>query len=739
MPQFAPSSPPPTLGTVWAALRRRRGWIAWPAALLPLFALLAWITATPRYRAMAELEIRKQDGGAFGLESDVSGQGASGASSDSLDYAMTLQTKAALLRSPALATKVVEQTGLENTPDYFYPKAAGGLSLPRLPWTKPLEPLSVPLSLAPNRRYAAERIFKSHLKVQPLAGTRLIDVSYTDSDPRRAALVANAAVQALLEASLAQRNGLQGAQWLTEQLEQLRTRAERAQARAAELERGTGVFGADASRNVVLERLDSLNKTLTEAEGNRILKESIDRVAASGSPELISSLSGNSSTGSVASVNSSLSLLQSLRQDEAQARSELAERTLRYGPNHPKLIEQQAKLRDIETAIGAETARLGQRAHTDWEVAARAETAARQAFNEQKEVAARQNSIVVAYQLAREEANNARALYEGLQAKSQQASLLEGLRASDIAVASPAEEPPPDHPSSPSLPLWLGAGIGAGLLLGLCCAGAAEVLDESLRGPMDLEACIGAPLLAVLPAMPARRRLLKGSAGEEHGWQPPKHGPFLEAMRGLRTALLQASPKPQCQVVLITSCLAHEGKTTVAKTLAAVLAQTGARVLLIDADLRRPQLYALSEPIREEGLASALGQPGLPALRRPWVEWPNLSLLAGREAPPMPAELLAAPRLAELLVAFRAEHDIILLDAPPVLPVTDAVLLAAHCDRTLLVARHGQTTPRAVERSLQALRTAAPVGMVLNAISADSGEYRHYFGYTGAAYATPQA
>ncbi len=759
LPHSTPVAAPQavTLASLASLLGRRWQLIAWPALAGLLAAILLCSFATPRYRATAEIQVQKMDGGAFGLENGVTGQAASAASTDSLDYTMTLQTKAGILRSPALAVAVIREAGLEPTQDYFAPASAGGTFgflhawLARLPWRKPLEPLGVPLAQASNRRYAAERIFKSHLKVQPQAGTRLIDVSYSDPDPARAAAVANTVVRVLAELNFEQRftSTRQGSDWLAGQLEELRTRAGQTEARAVALQRGTGMFGSDASRNVVLERLDSLNQTLTAAESNRILKESIDRVAASGSPELISSLSGNSSTGSVASVNSSLSLVQSLRQQEAQVRSELAESQVRYGSAYPKVAELQAQLEGIASALVAETERLGRRAHTDWQVAAQAETAARDAFEKQKQLATEQNSSVLAYQLAREEADSARTLYEGLLAKLKQARLLEGLRAGDVSVVSQAEEPPTDHPASPNWLLWLGAATLAGLAAGLGAATLAELTSSVLRTPAQVEACTGAPLLAVLPARKASGRLPWRRGPEAEDWAQAASlasqtsTPFLEAVRTVRTAVQSPGPAAGCKVVLITSCLPGEGKSTLASNLAFAFAQAGSRVLLIDADLRRPSLFKLSQKTRREGLASALSGSGAVSWEQPYPAWPDFHLLGGSEKPALPSEMLASPAMGELLDRCRAEHDIVILDSPPVLPVTDAALLARHCDAALLLARHNRTAPQALQRSLHALGQGVghrpPVGVILNGIASGSGEYRAYFGYDGGAYAALDA
>ena len=755
-----------TLASLLQAARRRKRLLIWPAVIMLALGVISCFVSTPRYRAAAEIQILKEDGGAFGLESNVTGQAGASPAGDSLDYNMTLQTEAGILRSPALALAVIEAAGLERTADYFAPPKKDSASVltewaARLPWRKPLEPLSTPLRNAPNRRFVAEKIFKTHLKVQPLAGTRLLEVSYADPDPTRAATVANTCTRILADMDFQQHltATLQGSSWLSGQLEELRNRTEEAQARAARLQRGTGMFGNDASRNVVLERLDSLNQTLTSAESNRILKESIDQVAAKANPELISSLSGNSNSGAVASINTSLSLIQGLRAQEAQVRAELAEASTRYGPSYPRIAELQAQLSGLQAATTAETNRLGQRAHTDWQVAVRTEQAARAAFEQQKRLAVHQNDSVLAYQLAREEADSSRALYEGLLSKLKQASLLGGLQFSNISVVSAADTPPANRPSSPNIALRIAAMGAAGLLLGLCFAAYKELVDQSIHSFVEIETVADVPLLATLPTV-AREVPVNGTWANARRWMGSlvpgnrarpatarvpasslltpaldrKHSAYSEQLRGLRTLLVRvAADQPLPKVLLVTSCLPGEGKTTLSLNLAATLALGGSRVLLVDADLRDTAAspYESLQPSR--GLAFALSGPEGVQPHQPIRDLPNLCMLADAQGAPVAMDLLASSRLPEVLADWRVTYDFILLDSPAVLPVHDAVLLAQHSDAVMLVARHERTTRTSLLRSVDRLRRqispAVPIGVVLNQVTPASGEFEQYFGY----------
>ncbi len=783
------------MGTLITLFRRRRLLLR-PVVLLLLLAACYCTLATRRYKATGQIQIQKEATGQFGLENGVMGRDDNGISSDSLDYNITLQTAAGILQSEALALKVIEDLGLESTHDYFptRPRASAGARLGRVLgalafWHKPLEPLSVPLDRAPNRRYKALKIFAGHLKVEPVTGTRLIDVSYSDPDPERSAAVVNRLIAEVQEFTFQQRftATLQGSSWLSGQLTDLKRQMQQLQNKAIALQRDTGMFGSDASRNTVLERLESLNQTLTQAEGNRILKEAIDRVAASGDPELISGLGGNAAAGATGSMTNSLTLVQNLRTQEAALRSELAEDSVRYGPAYPRLGELQAQLRGVEGAIEEEVHRLGERAHSDYLVAAREEAGARAAFEEQKKAAGKLNDSMLAYGLAKQEADNSREIYESLLSKLKQAGVLAGLKASNVTVVALAQVPPAQYPSSPRILVILAAALAAGLAAGAVLTIGVELTDNKVRSVEGMERIVGMPLIAVLPMIERadhRRsgpmRLLGRASSPETAGKATPNAPrvpprlaaldpqpstFAEGLRSLRTALLLARSGHPPQVVLITSCLEGEGKTTLALNLAALLAQSGSRVLLVDADLRKPRLYSWFEgeawqrkklapgeaaaapgtaggafgKEQVPGLGAALASSTAPHVRRPIESMSNFAVLCGEEVPPFPSELLGSARMRGLLDGWKAEYDFIVLDSPPVLPVTDAVLLSQFSDATLLVARHGQTTRQALKRSAEALRKQHPghaaLGSVLNAVSGGSGDFYEYFGYQGGLYA----
>ena len=735
-----------TLADIFAVIRRRRKYLIASLAAFLLLVTAYCFLATPRYQATGEIEIQKQASGIPGLENAVTGS-ASNSEADSLDYSMTLETEASILKSNTLAIEVINDLKLETTED-FYPPHKPGLQIPTWLtfWKKPVEPLSVPLDNAPNRRYVVLKIFASHLKVTPVPGTRLIEISYSDPDPQRAPVVVNRLIQALTDYTFQARfnAAVQASTWLGNQLVGLRKQTEALQEKAIRLQRDTGIFGDGDSHNVVLARLETLNHTLITAESNRILKEAIYHVAQSGDPELISGLAGNSAVGATPAMTNSLALIQTLRSQQAGLRSEIAADDTKYGAAYPRLAEFHAQLDGLDKSIQEEVHRVGERTRTDYEIALQAEDAARQSFEKQKALANETNDKAIAYGLARQEADGSRNIYQGLLARLKQAGILEGLRSTNLTVVNPARVPPTNRPHSPNVPLYCAVAIVAGLFFGCSSAVVRELQDNSVRSLQELEVMLGGRLLGVIPRLKEQPRRLSNFqlAAPRPESSPKRSSPaydaasFDEALRSLRTSLLTLHDGQPPQAILITSSIAGEGKSKLAANLAVVLSQLNARVLLVDADLRCPSLHT------ELGLPGATGLGAvLTELTKPDIQQhpqqPSLSVLCGSATPPLPSELLGSKPMTDLLTRWRTEYDFILLDSPPVLPVTDARILSRMCDTTLLVARYGFTSRQAVQRGHQLIQQQLPphasLGAVLNAVSNNSADYYEYYGYRNSA------
>jgi polysaccharide biosynthesis transport protein len=713
-----------TLADLFAILVRHRIWIVASLSVCCVLALVYDLCATPRYQATAILEVEKQSHGAFGLD-NTTADAQTTALSDSFDDNLTLQTEIGILQSDAVTLNVIQRADLEKSADYFAPRTGhcpwiGNVSHRLYFWRKPLEPLSVPLADAPNRRYAALRIFTTRSKIVPSAGTRLISISYSDPDPPRAAAVVNALIQSLADYSFQSHSSsaAQSAAWLQGQLATLKQQTDTLDARAAALDRQAGAFGDSDAHNVVLERLDELNASLAAAQSNRIVREAIWRAVESGDPEMISGLGGNPGAG--ANTQNSFALLQSLHAQEAVAKSQIAESADRYGENWPALAEQRAGLATIEKSIQDEARRLGDRAHSDYEIALQAENAAREAFDQQKALAAGMTGDAVALHLARQQADASRTLYATLENRLQQTGVLEGLHTTNFTVVAPALVPPPNHPSSPNVPLLAALALGGGLAIGCTSAIACELTDDAIHSASDLEALIDAPILAALPraqsARPWYRRFLPLPQHAELALEaaaasdfplPVSESPYVAALQRLRASLLLSHSDRAPQVIAIVPAdtngrriparplqthdfyLENESPS-LAFSLAAVLAQHGAAVLHVDANLRGapPAGTHADAP----GLSDLLAGEQTIRYYHSASSPPLLSVIHTGPRPPCPSELISSARMASLLSQWRQEFAFIVVNSPAP-SYADALVLAQHADAVLLTA-HADTTRR---------------------------------------------
>jgi capsular exopolysaccharide synthesis family protein len=743
---------PLTLGDLRHIFRRRRPVLIWSVAVCFALASLVCIFSTRRYQAAGQLQVQKDSTDALGLDSMM---GEAEGASDALDANIALETQADLLQSDTLALKVIDALNLERSPDFqpvFNPFAPvlKALALEEAP-----EMPGLSLEDSPVRRTRALKAFKSHLTVSVVSGTRLIDIHYLSSDPATAAAVVNRLMHGLVEYTFQTRFEAtnEASVWLGGQLADLKKQAEALQAKVIALQRQSGVVsmgvqdaqGRDQAYSVVVDRLQQATATLSQATSNRILKGAVYKIVRSGDAELISGLSGNGIANGSPTITTSLGLIQSLRIQETALQGQIAQDNVKYGPAYPRLEEARASLAGVNQAIRDEVARVAARASNDYQVARRAEDESRREFQAEKRRADGLNDKAIEFAIVRQEAEDSRGLYEDLLKRLKEAGVLEGLRSSNITIVDPGRTP--FRPKQPNTPLYLGVSLVAGLFLGVCGALVIDSIDDKIQAVEEIERDLEIVPLGILPHLGEPRWYggfarppLPKSRGRIDGVNSlaifaDPNSPYTEALRGLRTALLLAKSSMPPQLLLVTSSVAGEGKSILSANLAAVLAQAGKNVLLVDSDLRKPSLSHKLGLESDTGLSEFLTDEHRLEHIVEVARLPRLHVLTSGPVPPFPADLLASPRMEEGLNRWRKSYDFIVLDSPPVLLVTDAVVLASLADATLLVARYGMTNRLSLARSHRTIKdqsTQDRVGIVLNGVSTGSAFHYEYYGYSGA-------
>jgi len=546
--------------------------------------------------------------------------------------------------------------------------------------------------------------------------------------------------------------------WLRGQMVDLKSQVEKSQQRAAQLQKESGIFGQDEHNNIVLARLDQLNNQLTGAEADRVVKESVYKLARSENPELIAGMLGAQPERNTPEAANPASLLNNLRQQEATLSAEYADASAKYGAEYPRLIQIKEKLGSVRASITAELGKIAARAKNEYELAASREAAARKAFTDQKAIAAQMNDKATDFLLAKHEAESNQVLYEHLLAKLKEAGVLAGLHSSAIHVLDPAKVP--SLPARPNVPLYLGFGALTGLFLGVVSVFIVEVVDRSMRDVREIETTTRLPVLGVIPdarLTPKLKLFLKANMREV----PKRRGqePLLlnlgnpavaEAFRAVRTALLLSRLDERSKVLMVTSGMPREGKSFVSFNLAAAFTYNGAKVLLVDADLRRGNLsrilkqrtgIGLSDLLREapndcSDLSSnqiLLGDLDASDAYREIDEVPGLKFMPAGDCSHDAYEFLGSRQMSALIESWRNQFDYVVIDTPPAVPVTDPVVLSRKVDAVIVVVRFAVTSQPCIQRTIKLLRDvrAPRPGVLVNAMDLHSPEYFHYSGFYG--------
>ena len=484
-----------------------------------------------------------------------------------------------------------------------------------------------------------------------------------------------------------------------------------------------------------------MNKALTAAESERMDKESVYRLVQAGDTESIASAASVLDDAG-ASTQSAGNLLDSLRSKEADLKIQAAELSTQFGPAYPKLAQINNQLKEIDAQLVAETKKVSGKIKGLYMAALQRENMLHDALEKQKQEANKLNESAIEYSLLKRDLDTNRQLYEGLLEKLKQAGVSAGLRSNNFRIVDSARVP--NYPIEPNIPRNLSFAFMLGLTSGVGLAFLLEGLDNTVRTTEQAQMISGLPPLGMIPlgSRTARegansKRLVIASSSKEAVeliTQVRPQSQMAESYRALRTSLLLSNLGAPPKVIMVTSALPQEGKTTTSINCAVVLAQKGIRVLLIDADLRRPSIHKTLGMGPRSGLSNVLtGSSTLEnAITRSPI-LPNLDVLPAGTPPPNPAELLASVNMRDMLQELRGHYDHIVVDTPPTLSVTDAVVLSPRADAIVLVIRSGQTTKQALRRSRDILTqvNAKVSGVLLNAVDLSSPDYYYYYEYQG--------
>jgi len=718
----APAEEVPHLLDYWNILVKRR-WMVLICFLVVFSAVTIETLKQKRvYQGRALLEVNPEQSNILNLK-DALQQAA-----DATDVETYRSTQIKVIESRTLAEHVIQKLELYRNPEFYRTQVLFGIFEfdPKnyAPYSTP------PLDPASDIFRGAVRVFSNSLEVKPVLRTSLIEVLYDSRYPDVAAHVANQLADEYINQNFQAKwdETSRAADWLQHQLVAFKANLEKSEDDLQQYAQANSiVFIADNRQNLVTSRLEQLQTEYTRAQELRFEKEALYRLIEAGRPQDLPGVLDDK-------------VVQGFEEHLTDLRREYAKLTTMVKPDYPRAVQIQKQVDAVQASLADHLKSITQNAINEYKAAVSREQALGQALADQtKQV----NSIAersIHYNILKREVDTNRSLYEAMLQRLKESQLSQGMKASNVRIVESAQVP--QRSIKPRMLLSLLMGATFGLLIGVVAAFFQEYMDDTFKSTDEIEKFLRLPTLGILPsfslngagkAAQEARPALTAGGGNRHAVAIQTDTGIAEAFRSLRTSiLLSAHPVPK--MLLITSALPGEGKTTMTVNLGATLASLGSRVVIVDCDMRRPACHRSAGVENKPGLVQCLtGHATLAEAILPVPGVPNLSVIPCGPIPPNPAEVLSSPVAGDLLRELRGLFEYVLVDSPPVLSVADGRILSTMTDAVALVVRAHATPRNIVRHARELLHTAGAriLGVALNGVDVHRDGYgsRYYYQY----------
>ncbi len=701
----------------WHVVRRQLKKIVALSAVVTLLAVLVVLTMTPVYQSTTTLLIESDDAKILSIEEVY---GLSGASSE---YFLT---QFEILKSRELARRVVMDLNLVASPEFnpYHEANKKSFSLREM-ILGPQEPPTADEILAKTTDNFWEAI-----TITPVRKTQLVKITVQTEDRELAPRAANAVADAYIRSQLEAKVGLtqQAAGWLSDRLGGLKDKLNESETKLQQYREENNLVDVEGVDTLLSKEIDQITQRLVEARSKRLELEGTYRQLQSLEDKSYESLS------SLPTILNS-PLVVKLRESETAAELKVSEQSKRYGPAHPRMIAAQSDLDAVRDSVHTQMKRLANGIENDFSVARAKEASLQAALNDSKSQVRDLNRTEFKLNEYVREVRANRALYETFFNRISETTATGDLQTANARVIDPAVLP--EKPVKPNKKLVVALALVVSVMFGIALAFLHDALDATVKNAEDVDRKLRSSLLGAVPLVAkaagrnadpeAAQALVRAFVdGSDHGFQ--------ESIRTLRTSITLAGLEQPVQVMLLTSSVPGEGKTTTSSNLAEAFGQME-KVLLIDADMRRPTVAKkLNLPSSSLGLSTAVAYPETLDECIQHVEELGIDVIPAGPVPPNPLELLASKNFRELLATLKGRYQRIIIDSAPMHAVSDALYLSTLVDGVVYVVKADATKDKLIKAGLNHLEdsNARVLGVVLNQMDVEKeARYGEQYTYSG--------